>query len=344
MGSYRELPLWRPPLLTQVPNTRGWWRNYQREAEVAAHQWLDLPNDVAVLMLDRAANALFIGMLVLQQTQGFNRCIVPDRTFRAALDAAQRVFEDARVEPDDDGRFLSRWYDICDTLLRTVLVPTTLGGSAPLWGPGLEEHEGAVIYDCAHTAYPGMFKELPLTTDTVLAVMSLFPTKPLGAVGGGLLVGSHDNIRRARAFTDPASDTKPIFFNYPTVAQAQALIERTQEPYNRVSWASLRTWCAEIAHIAETQYNLSPVRPVENLVTPHLLVFTGTEQDVERMRHNCSARSIETGRHYPSLGAGDTRPFISVPCWTDEVCQRLRYWPGIETVVQRPGVAAHAAN
>lgn len=317
-----RIPLYEPKDPPKLPDQmqQVHWKDAAIEAERALHRWLNLPPDVHVLLVDRATHALELAFMTLYAHE---QLVLPQRTFRAVRDAARDAQHVCYVNLCDCSWRDPGWACAPDS----VYVPTTLGGTAidPRW---FTRHIGTpVVYDCAHTAYPGMFKDFVWGSRN-LAVLSFFPTKPLGAFGGGALIGRAGWIEHLRAIAWPTEWRTICRFWYPQTAQSYGLISRIQswdERHRmrlRTKWAILVTWlcnhmgvepCWRQGTEGDLWFDASPT-------SPHLLAYPRTPA----LEQACAEANLETGSHYPRLyGDGTDRDYITIPFWSDEVVRRL---------------------
>lgn len=281
-------------------------RHWQSEAELAEwvlRQFLSLDVDADVLLLDRATHGLELAM---NRTYSGHDFIIPCRTYRAAWDAVtsypRRLSSHSQMRPGS----------------LSVVVSTTLGGTRPVWLGSTYPF----VYDCAHTCYKNMLKGVVFGDEQFL-VLSFYPTKPLGAYGGGALIGSHRTIKQLRPQAWPLDDTSCRFY-YPQSVQSWGIRQRAAE-WDEEHWSTRRRLWADIADWIFDRYDLEfawpqPVGAV--METPHLLALRGP--DVGRLRQDCAIQRIETGNHYPPLDGSDGPKHVTVPFHTVEVIDRLQ--------------------
>jgi len=321
-----RIPLYAPTTVPWLPSHLQdiHWKDAAKEAEDALHDWLRLPSHIGVLLVDRATHALELAFDQLC-TCDRHTIVLPERTFRAVHDAASSSDAVQAIEfnPICDCSWLSEGWAMREDC---VYVPSTLGGTAIdlRWC----RYNMAIVYDCAHTAYPDMFKDFPWAPYR-LAVMSFFPTKPLGAFGGGALIGPKDNIERLRPLAWPITWSRPCRFYYPQTVQSAGLIARID------SWLEQRRayqggmW-AKTATAVETLFGVQPCwcqgegwsRWISRVpASPHLLTYAHTPA----LFKACVRANLQTGSHYPDLrGDGTDTARISIPWHTPEVAKRLR--------------------
>lgn len=303
------IPLYNPPTI-RVPQdiTRQHWRAEAERCETELKEWLCVPHSHEVLLLDRCTTALEIGFRML----GRKLALIPNRTYRAARDAAFNAGYQVEILPV---AHYSAW--IADPGRDAVYVPTTLGG-AKLKPYRFHEWLGGVITDCAHTCYPDMFKGIPMGDNTLFA-LSFFPTKPLGALGGGLLVAPRRPVRMWRSRVWPDGLRDQCMFLYPQTVQSWAIRDRMMA-WSEERQRRLRVNCRAIAKVVTNRFDVQQVWT--DLYTPHVLAFTGPGSS--ELVRRCKELNIETGDHYPRLfeqcGFSDQ---VSLPFWTDEVVERL---------------------
>lgn len=281
------------------------WRQAARLAEADLADFLGIEfKDRDVLLVDRATRAIELAARFLRQACGYRDVLIPDRTWRGV----QSAVELAGLEVDFD--------DTLGAGTGEVAVPTTFGGVAPdltlLKQPG-------VIYDCAHTAYPRMLAKDVSWNPESFVVLSFYPTKPLGAFGGGALIGctgSIDLIRRL-AWGEAQHGSR---WYYPQTAQSCAISSRIND-WSQEHWAVLHARMETVWRFVKTTFHTDAVWPgPQNAVrSPHLLVYKHSQ----RLAEACEKANLETGDHYPSL-VGDPRKHLSIPFWHEDVVKRLQ--------------------
>lgn len=321
-----RIPLYRPLDVPSLPAhmQQIHWRDAATEAEDALHAWLDLPVDVGVLLVDRATHALELAFDHLADRE-HPTVVLPLRTFRAVKDAVRSVCRpiDTAYNPACDCSWsMAGW------VMREgcVYVPTTLGGMAidDRWF----RRGMSLVYDCAHTAYPDMFKSFCWTARR-LAVLSFFPTKPLGAFGGGALIGYHDVLERIRPLAWPTEWTTACKFYYPQTVQSCGLINRIDN-YRLVDNTVLRQMWAQTAGLIAREFNVDPrwhqgseacLWSEAAPASPHLLSYWR----MPILEKACRLANLETGAHYPRFaGDGADTDCISIPFHSTEILERLR--------------------
>jgi hypothetical protein len=273
------------PLVIPVDITTFHWEGHARWTENDLGRFLGLGADAGVLLVDRATHAIQLALESLSQPS----VILPRATYRAAEDAALRagknVYYADKVQfpPETAGG---------------IAVPTTLGGTRPVY----LGTDGPFVYDCAHTCYPDMFQGVAFTPEQ-FAVLSFYPTKPLGALGGGALIGDLDTIEALRPRAWPVLRGEYCDFFYPQTVQSWAISERIGN-WDEAFWKDARAdWAATADWVMERYgLNFAWSQPAgATMESPHLLSFTGDSATVRQLRRDCRNVNIETGIHYPSL-------------------------------------------
>lgn len=311
----KPIPLFEPkPLFPPSMIPARHWRDEAELTEVVLRRFLGLDDHVGILLMDRATHALELAFD--QYDRDETTFLIPRRTYRAAWDAAEYLDREAidYVQPTPELEELGE-----------VVVPTTLGGTRPCHIKSYLPF----VYDCAHTTYPNMFRDV-IFTDKQFAVLSFYPTKPLGAYGGGALIGDAEVIKRLRPKAWPIEDRIPCEFTYPQSIQSWGIRQRIAE-WDRKGWTRARLLWARVASEICTHYGLEYAWPQPDdavIETPHLLAFRGP--GVELLSRHCESARIECGTHYPPVDGSDGCLHITIPFHTVEVIDRL------QRLMQRP--------
>jgi hypothetical protein len=286
-----------------------------KQLEARAHEFFRLPSYLGVLAVDRATHGIGLAATYLGIHAGVKWGVIPTRTYRAARDALQQAcvlpgFHNDEPEPDIFNIELEQ-PEV------TVIVPTTLGGTA-MWDSQFRE-DYRVIYDCAHTCHPDMFEGTTLGQNHFV-VTSHFPTKPCGAFGGGLVIGMRGAIEWMRCRAWPTDFGKACAFCYPQTVQSWAIMHRLRT-FDRGYWTNQTGQLEEIVDLLGRRLDIQPVWPTESPLTPHLLTY---EHD-EALDEACKRANLETGDHYPHVNPRtEYEPHLSLPFHSPEVLTRLK--------------------
>lgn len=278
------------------------WRTIAVEAERALHTFLRLPPEAMVLLTNSATSAIRV---VLRHESFDNEILVPARTWESVWCAVSA-----------DHYQLSTRKPGGRTLGHECAIVADLGGVAP-------KHvtlEHFVIHDCAHVCFPDMFRNW--SWDNCCAVLSFYPTKPMGAFGGGALIGRKDVTAEWRSTAWPIARDPRCLHVQPSTVQCWGLLERIRT-WSDTFWAYPTLLLESVSDILEGR---GWVRKIPRGVptTPHLLSFERTPE----LAGLCKRAKLETGTHYPHYGAWrgvrEYPEWLSVPFWTEEVLCRLR--------------------
>lgn len=306
-----KIPLYKPlPLsVDESSATQVHWRPAADGAAESLRAFLCVPDEYGVLLLDRATHAMELAFSHILDDFNVSDAVVPNRTYRAAVDAAEAA--GLGVVPSVS----------CSPRLDLVVVPTSLGGTA-LHQEKLD-HGFPCVYDLAHTCYPKMFAGLQLSPDgSQFVVLSFYPTKPLGAFGGGLLVGTREAISKIRERAYPLYDDEECLFYYPATIQSLGIVRRITE-YDAVQSVDRRYEEKTTYGLVRELLRRAGFVPVwAEAVSPHVLAFIDPSGSLVRL---CDKVCIEVGSHYPPIdGDPDAPDHTSVPFWTRRVLGRLR--------------------
>lgn len=285
------------------------WEDIARRAEDRLHSWLNLPDTVSVLLLDRATHALEACCGFLKSTCKVKEILIPRMTYRAVRDAARncnftvRCAETYNIVPEEGDAPM-------------IYVPTTLGGGMPrreCWG-----HNQYVVYDCAHTCHPWMFEGAPWEAGH-FAVLSFYPTKPCGAFGGGAIIGRRSFIEDMRPQFWPTELKTSCIFYYPQTVQSHGIIWAL-DAFSYSYWKKQVAYMLDCAGMIEDIWGKEAVFPraSEVLLTPHLL----SVPYIRELHGVCKELDLETGRHYPDLVTHISHN-LSVPFWNDALHKAL---------------------
>jgi len=307
------IPLYLPNAAPKLPEalTSLHWKEVQTTAEERLRGFLEVHDDCEVMLVDRATHGLELLFLHFRERYGLHVIRIPNRTYRSVQDAAisagfAAIQYDSSIKVAPSADYLA--------------VPSTLGGLAidSVWS----RSSHPCVIDCAHTAFPGMFRDpqpLPLHT---AAVLSFYPTKPLGAFGGGAIVARRELVAALRPWSEPGAG--PCRFYYPQTVQSFGVTMRVLE-YERSSkeWYQQlkRRWVAA-AGMLLGKFSLRPAWSAKTPASPHLLAVTGRRDRLRDLATVCRVRQIETGAHYPPLN-GRGEPHVTVPFWSSEFIQML---------------------
>jgi hypothetical protein len=299
-------PLPTPPLPANLTTLQ--WDRAQTEVEGRLREFLDVGPELDVMLVDRATHGLEVVFRLLRERLGLHAIRIPNRTYRAAKDAAQSAgFTEVQT--------------VADIRIRPapvyLAVPTTLGGLAipDVLDPTTT---GPAVVDAAHTCFPGMFSGVRLSA-VQAAVLSFYPTKPMGAFGGGAVVGALPLIESLRPHVSPGPG--PCKFYYPQTVQSAGILARITTYSEAMSRSLIEAWQAS-AGLIFAKFGLRPAWSKAVPTSPHMLAVTGSEEARMKLFEFCGCHQIETGAHYPPLN-GRGRPHISVPFWSAEFLQLL---------------------
>lgn len=294
-------PLYCPPPLRLSEAdlrraTQVHWSVLASECESRLKDFLAVPPGIGIMLLDRATHALEAAFLrtalrIRRGTYTETRVLIPRETYRAAQDAALQHPMGLSValaeHPDLAGQVLTD---------QDIGVPTTLGGTKiqNVW----LRYSNCVV-DAAHTGYRHMFAGL--SDWKGFCVLSFFPTKPLGAWGGGALVGPQGDIDEIRATVYPIDCDVSASFDYPAGVQSLGIMQRLCEWSPEPGYAHQLT-VAALCRVLEPLGFLQRWGP---LVTPHVLSFHHDDPGKMLVLRLLMTRlGYETGDHYAPLGKG----------------------------------------
>lgn len=277
-----------PLLLSPEELTRAsqvHWSILAKECEEVLREYLSVPSGVSVLMVDKCTHALTEAMAHLKVRLGVGTARIPRSTYRATCDAARMA--GLKIE------LVDRVDDINTFDEHAVNVPVTLGGSA-VWWRWLEQEN--VVVDAAHTGYRDMFASAH--NWRALVCLSFFPTKPLGAFGGGAIIGPEQVVEHIRQQTGPFNPWIQSTFTYPQGIQSIGLMHRLRSP---CTWMDHMHWKLNANSIQDIlQPHGFSLR--WGFQVPHVLSFTHKDpQEVARLRDVVQAAGYETGKHYAPL-------------------------------------------
>jgi len=277
------------------------WSVLGRQVESQLSAFLRTPTGVSCLLTDRATTSLRLAFVALQRALDLKTVLVPRLTYRAAADAAVLAGADVRLNPRPD---------VVGEEDDAIWVPTTLGGS-PVVASWLARPN--VVVDAAHTGYCGMCRGIDPWRGFL--VLSFFPTKPLGAWGGGALVGPTRFIEEIRSMAWPIEAEVASYFSYPAGLQSLGIAARLED------WAQIgpeqaghRIVCQDLEERLE-KYGY--FRRWAAPVSPHVLSWTHPNPSaVDRLALAAKDAGYEVGCHYRPLDgwlpheAWVTLPFI----------------------------------
>lgn len=274
----------RPIKLTEEDIRRAsqvHWSLLRRDAEDALREALAVPPGIGVLLVDRCTHALALAMRSVRDRLGGTTAHIPRDTYRATADAARMA--ELKVS------LTSEFSD------KAVNVPVTLGGRA-ITAEWLQRED--VVVDAAHTGYWHMFQ--CYYNWRALVCLSFFPTKPLGAFGGGAIIGPEQVVEHIREQAYPTNPMVPSSFMYPQGIQSIGLVRRLKDEN---TWEEHKTWVTTAARICNV-LRRSGFWLRWDFRVPHVLSFTHQDgMAVGSLREYVQRAGYETGKHYEPLDA-----------------------------------------
>lgn len=271
------------------------------EADFA--QYADLANAVGV---GNGTDALVIALLALDLTPGAGVLVAANEGGYAATAARLAGLVPVVMDVEADTMTPSTaTAAAADQAGVEAIVLTHLHGNAVLLGELDTWRRGrglALIEDCAQ-AHGLRVDGRHVGADADAATYSFYPTKNLGAVGDGGLVGFADSAvaRRARALRQYGWDRERFRVDLPggrntRLDPLQAAILRARLPHldegNRTRRRQARRWAAALAGRAELSGDLTTT------VAHHAVVVTESR---DHLAAHLSADGIDTAVHYPYL-------------------------------------------
>lgn len=287
------------------------WSVLQKEAESALGEALAIPPGVGVVLVDKCTHALFLSMLhQKERLPAGTTARISRETYRATVDAASMA------------GFKVQLTDGNSTASDALNVPVTLGGGC-IRSNWLSDER--VVVDAAHTGYRSMF--CGILEWRALVCLSFFPTKPLGAFGGGAIIGPEQVVERIREQSQPMVRGRTSSFMYPQGIQSVAITRRLQDPQ---TWKDHLAWTQNAYELVEFLTSIGYVQRWQ-FVVPHILSFTHPlPSHVARLREMVTSLGYETGKHYEALDtprANDV--WVAIPFIYPELVGKLKKLYGI---------------
>lgn len=275
------------------------------EAELAEWWGVDFAVGVA-----SGLDALEIGLRCLGIGPGARVLTTPFTAFATTLAIMRAGAEPVWCDVDATGGLELDRVDAAlrqDPSIRAVL-PVHLYGH-PLDPAALrrirEEHEVAIIEDCAQSA--GADREgAPTGRAGVVAATSLYPTKNLGALGDGgvLLTGDAEIASRARSLRDYGQRGRYEHVDQgmnSRLDELHAAILRSALLPRLDRYLERRAGIAKRYRSALTETSLRPIEPGGGRSAWHLFPVEVADGDPATARERLLAAGVQVGRHYPFL-------------------------------------------